>query len=53
MTNPEEQEDRDALGEPAGEESDGRPAKLDFPGADTAPAGRPAGDADPDDDTAP
>ena len=52
MTNPEDQDDREQLGEPAGDDSDGGPDSLDFPGADTAPAGRPAGDADPDDDTA-
>lgn len=52
MTDPEGQEDREQLGEPAGDESDGKPATLDFPGADAAPPGRPDGDRHPDDDTA-
>jgi hypothetical protein len=53
MTDPDQQDDRDQLGDPAdGTETGSAPQPLDFPGADEQPPGRRDGDREPDSDTA-
>ena len=51
MTAPDQQDDRDGLGDGSeGTETGSAPQPLDFPGADEEPPGRPDGDEDPDQD---
>lgn len=54
MTDPDQQDDRDGLGDGSeGTETGSAPQPLDFPGADAEPPGRPDGDANPAGDSGP